>query len=57
MANKVNKHIDGSRKRCLECGHPRREHRQSAECTVPKCACERYSPLLALEQKQHSTPS
>lgn len=39
---KPNTPIDGGRQRCLECGHPRREHSNN-ECTVPKCACVAYA--------------
>ncbi len=35
--------IDIATQRCLDCGHPRKEHRDS-DCTVPKCACVEYRP-------------
>jgi hypothetical protein len=34
--------IDGGRQRCVDCGHPRREHSNNRSCTVPKCACTDY---------------
>ena len=34
--------VDGGRQRCIDCGHPRREHR-AGKCTVPKCACVIYA--------------
>jgi len=34
--------VDGGRQRCVDCGHPRKEHRTEFGCTVPKCACETY---------------
>lgn len=38
--------IDGTRRRCLTCGHPKVEHRDHTPCTVPKCLCSGYrSPL------------
>jgi len=38
----IDRPIDGGRQRCVVCGHPRVEHRQSLGCTVPKCACDDY---------------
>ena len=34
--------VDGGRQRCVNCGHPRVEHRGELGCTVPKCACVDY---------------
>ncbi len=34
---------DGGRERCSGCGHPRKEHRESRGCSVPKCRCEGYA--------------
>jgi hypothetical protein len=34
--------IDGGRQRCVGCGHPRREHSNVRQCTVPKCPCREY---------------
>ncbi len=34
--------IDGGRQRCVECGHPRKEHRDKNKCTVPNCECVEY---------------
>jgi hypothetical protein len=36
-----NRH-DGSRRRCLMCGHPKVEHWGDEKCTVPKCLCGEY---------------
>jgi len=34
--------IDGGRRRCTGCGHPRTEHSRIDNCTVPKCPCPGY---------------
>jgi hypothetical protein len=34
---------DGGRERCSGCGHPRKEHRDSDRCSVPKCRCVGYA--------------
>ena len=50
MASKPERRIDGSRRRCLICGHPQAEHRTSERrCTVPKCVCETYKTPLPAE--------
>jgi len=41
------------RAQCGGCGHPRKEHRDRATCTVPKCACTGYF-LMELVPKRHS---
>jgi hypothetical protein len=33
---------DGGRQRCVDCGHPRKEHRGPVGCTVPRCSCAEY---------------
>jgi hypothetical protein len=40
---KPTRNVDKGRLRCVDCGHPQREHRAD-ECTVPKCACRQYAP-------------
>lgn len=35
---------DGGRQRCSDCGHPRVEHREPENCSVPKCKCHGYAP-------------
>lgn len=51
---------DGGRQRCSGCGHPRKEHRDGAGCSVPKCRCEGYAlfgvPGVARPSKVTSTP-
>ena len=37
---------DGSRRRCLTCGHPEVEHRQPEGCWVPSCLCDTYTAPL-----------
>jgi len=34
--------VDGGRRRCVDCGHPRREHGDNHRSTVPKCECLEY---------------
>ena len=46
----VNKHHDGNRQRCIECGHPRREHHNEG-CGVPKCKCVVYAALAVAAPK------
>lgn len=47
LRNRDMKRIDGSRKRCLGCGHPKAEHHGPGGCTVPKCVCALYlGPVL-----------
>ena len=41
--SRAKQRIDIATQRCLGCGHPRKEHRDS-ECTVPECACVEYRP-------------
>jgi hypothetical protein len=50
MAVKDKSRRDGSRRRCLLCGHPKAEHRGDLPCTVPKCLCEQYQPALSVEK-------
>ena len=33
---------DAASQRCVDCGHPRREHHGPVGCTVPKCTCTAY---------------
>jgi len=35
--------IDGGRRRCATCGHPRKEHLTLSTCSVPKCECGAYA--------------
>lgn len=48
MSRSTTRKIDGTRRRCMECGHPRVEHRGPRGCTVPNCACDEYSPPPSL---------
>jgi hypothetical protein len=34
--------VDVRWQRCVECGHPRAEHKGEIGCTVPKCGCVDY---------------
>lgn len=43
MMSRAKQRIDIATQRCLGCGHPRKEHRDSG-CTVPQCACVEYRP-------------
>jgi hypothetical protein len=38
------RNYDGLRQRCVDCGHPRREHRHYG-CSVPKCPCHVWAEL------------
>jgi hypothetical protein len=37
--------VDGGRRRCESCGHPRKEHITTVGCSVPKCRCDEYMQL------------
>ena len=43
MKRSTSRHNDGGRQRCLQCGHPRREHHDVIGCSVPKCTCSEYA--------------
>ena len=55
MARRDRTRNDGSRKRCLMCGHPKLEHRAGVECTVPKCICEQYTAALSVGEASNPT--
>jgi hypothetical protein len=39
------------RAQCGACGHPRKEHREGVNCTVPRCPCDGYF-LMELAPKR-----
>lgn len=49
------KRYDGGRERCIECGHPRKEHNDTIGCSVPKCACPHYTQLSKPELVEKGT--
>jgi hypothetical protein len=49
MAAKEKRKHDGSRHRCMRCGHPKVEHRMTDGCTVPKCVCGVYQSSVNIE--------
>lgn len=47
MREAATRRYDGGRQRCVECGHPRKEHAGPKACSVPKCACPDYADKAA----------
>jgi hypothetical protein len=44
--------FDGGRQRCVDCGHPRKEHAEATGCSVPKCACDGYTQVVSPKETQ-----